>query len=105
MTPSSERKARSREIRREGYVGIVPVLVHESAVDRLIAMGELAEEDSHNLKRIGEAFGGLINAGALEGAVVANPGREDDPTGGAGITAKTTPDKPRRKVEDPLFLL
>ena len=66
MSSGSERKARTRELRRLGYCGQIAFQIHADAIDRLIALGALSESEATDLDGVTKVIERLINAGGLE---------------------------------------
>jgi hypothetical protein len=66
MSSGSERKARTRELCRQGYCGQIAFQIHADAIDRLVALGALSESEATDLDGITKFVERLINAGGLE---------------------------------------
>jgi hypothetical protein len=55
-----ERVKRSRELRRDGYVGMVSLAIHRDEADALVRHGFLAEQDRGDVGAIADAIGKLL---------------------------------------------
>ena len=66
MSSGSERKARTRELCRQGYCGQIAFQIHADAIDRLVALGALSESEATDLDGITKFVERLINADGLE---------------------------------------
>ena len=97
MSTGAERKARTRELRRQGYRGQISFQIHDDGIDQLIALGLLGESEANDLDRITEVVERLINVGGIERLIICDA--EHLPTEDEELLPQ--PRRPRKAREIP----
>jgi hypothetical protein len=107
VSSAADRKDKSRKLRRLGYLGSPRIRIHRDALDRLVASGDLAEDEAWKaeageLGPVVQAIEAIINGGDIEKLRA-----QDAPQIGAEPSAfpveSHRPPKVQRKAEKLVF--
>jgi hypothetical protein len=107
MSSAADRKRKTREMRKAGYLGSPRIRIHRDALDRLVASGDLAEDEAWKaeageLGPVVQAIEALINGGDIE-KLRAEDAPQVDAAPPALPVKSHCPPKVQRKAEKLVF--